>query len=233
MTVVTEGDKYTDVLPSLNLALEFPHDMKLRFGAAITVARPRLDDLGGGASYTVDQRHRGRRHSSTGRLTTGKRNGGGNPKLKPWKANTFDLSFEKYFGDNKGYVSAAVYYKDLKTYIFNAVDGRGFLGACRCPRSTPDDPTRLPTTAADANRMGVSTLKANGSGGYVRGYRAHGVDSLLVVLGCAGWLRLHRQRRQRTVLRSRSTTWRRRFRACPRRSSIRRCTTRSSVSRHA
>ena len=33
----TEGAKYTDMLPSLNLALELPHDMKLRFGAAITV----------------------------------------------------------------------------------------------------------------------------------------------------------------------------------------------------
>ena len=33
------------------------------------------------------------------------RNGGGNPELEPWKANTFDLSFEKYFGDNKGYFS--------------------------------------------------------------------------------------------------------------------------------
>jgi iron complex outermembrane receptor protein len=53
ITIVEEGAKYTDVLPSLNLALEFPHDMKLRFGAAITVARPRLDELGGGASYTV------------------------------------------------------------------------------------------------------------------------------------------------------------------------------------
>ena len=34
MTVVTEGDKYTDMLPSLNLAFEFPDDLKLRFAAA-------------------------------------------------------------------------------------------------------------------------------------------------------------------------------------------------------
>ena len=53
VSIVTSGDKYTDVLPSLNLALELPNDMKLRFGAAITVARPRMDDLAGGAGYTV------------------------------------------------------------------------------------------------------------------------------------------------------------------------------------
>ena len=35
ITMVEEGDKYTDILPSLNLALELPHEMKVRFGAAI------------------------------------------------------------------------------------------------------------------------------------------------------------------------------------------------------
>jgi iron complex outermembrane receptor protein len=76
--VVEEGAKYTDILPSLNLALELPHDMKLRFAAAITVARPRLDDLGGGASYNVAN------DESTGTIVDGvtyrwSRNGGGNP----------------------------------------------------------------------------------------------------------------------------------------------------------
>ena len=98
ITVVTEGDKYTDWLPSLNLALEMPHEMKLRFGAAVTVARPRLDDLGGGASYTVTS-DQSIPPNYNGTQYYWSRNGGGNPKLRPWKANTFDLSFEKYFGD--------------------------------------------------------------------------------------------------------------------------------------
>ena len=33
-----------------------------------------------------------------GQLLYWRRTGGGNPELKPWKANTFDLSLEKYFG---------------------------------------------------------------------------------------------------------------------------------------
>jgi iron complex outermembrane recepter protein len=167
VTIVEEGAKYTDVLPSLNLALEFPHDMKLRFGAAITVARPRLDELGGGSNYTVT--------SDTGNPTIidgteyyWTRNGGGNPKLKPWKANTYDLSFEKYFGDNKGYFSAAAYYKDLDTYIFNQSTVEDFSGV---PLPLPAGPTDTATyDTADANRLGVSTLKTNGKGGYVRGF---------------------------------------------------------------
>jgi iron complex outermembrane receptor protein len=93
------------------------------------------------------------------------RNGGGNPKLRPWKANTFDLSFEKYFG-NKGYISAAVYYKDLKTYIVNSSQIEDFSGV-PLPPVIAGDPTTY--NAADANRTGVSTLKSNGSGGYVEG----------------------------------------------------------------
>ena len=166
VTIVEEGAKYTDVLPSLNLALEFPHDMKLRFGAAITVARPRLDELGGGASYTVV--------SDTGATTIvdgteywWTRSGGGNPKLKPWKANTYDLSFEKYFGDNKGYFAAAAYYKDLDTYIFNQSAVEDFSDV-PLPTVPPGDTSTY--AEADANRLGVSTLKTNGKGGYVRGF---------------------------------------------------------------
>jgi iron complex outermembrane receptor protein len=166
ITVVTEGDKYTDVLPSLNLALEFPHEMKLRFGAAITVARPRLDELGGGAYYTVT-------NDTTippnynGEFYYWQRNGGGNPKLRPWKANTFDLSFEKYFG-NQAYVSVAAYYKDLTTFIFNASTVEDFSGV-PLPPFDPADPLTTYDNA-DANRRGVSTLKSNGSGGYIQGF---------------------------------------------------------------
>ena len=45
---------------------------------------------------------------------------GGNPLLDPWKANAFDISYEKYFEGTKGYVSAAFFYKDLRSYIFTA-----------------------------------------------------------------------------------------------------------------
>jgi iron complex outermembrane receptor protein len=165
IVTVTEGDKYTDILPSLNLALQLPHEMKLRLGAAITVARPRLDELGGGAFYTVTN------DSSippnyNGEFYYWSRNGGGNPKLRPWKANTFDLSFEKYFGE-QAYVSLAAYYKDLKTYIFNASTVEDFTGV-PLPPFDPNDPAST-YTEADANRLGVSTLKQNGSGGYVQG----------------------------------------------------------------
>lgn len=163
-SIVTSGDKYTDVLPSMNLALELPRDMKLRFGAAITQARPRMDDLAGGAGYTVQPN--GAPVSDGGQTFYWKRSGGGNPELRPWEANTFDLSLEKYFS-NQAYVSFAVYYKDLTTYIVNSSSITSFEGVLLPDQTEPGDPTQY--TEADANRMGISTVKVNDSGGYIRG----------------------------------------------------------------
>jgi iron complex outermembrane receptor protein len=163
-SVVTQGDKYTEVLPSLNLALELPRDMKLRFGAAITEARPRMDDLAGGAGYSVQPN--GAPVNDGGQTFYWKRSGGGNPELKPWKANTFDLSFEKYF-ERQAYISLAVYYKDLTRYIVNSSSITSFEGVLLPDQKSPNDPTMY--TDADANRQGISTVKVNDEGGYIRG----------------------------------------------------------------
>ena len=99
------GTTYTDVLPSLNLAFSFPHEQVLRFAVAQQVARPRVDQMRASLEFGVN--------NSTGRPG----GAGGNPELEPWRANAVDISYEKYFG-TKAYVSAAVFYKDLKSYIY-------------------------------------------------------------------------------------------------------------------
>ncbi|HKE94449.1 MAG TPA: TonB-dependent receptor, partial [Povalibacter sp.] len=164
VSVVTQGAKYTDLLPSMNLALELTDDLKLRFGAAITEARPRMDDLGGGSGYSVQPN--GAPVVDGGTTFYWKSSGGGNPQLRPWKANTFDLSLEKYF-EKQAYVSFALYYKDLTTYIVNSSTITSFEGVLLPDQTSPSDPTVY--TDADANRQGISTVKVNDSGGYIRG----------------------------------------------------------------
>ena len=160
-TTVTAGADYTDILPSLSLNWQVAEDTTLRVGAGTTVARPRMDDMAAGTGFSVT--------TNTGAVSmyngqpvywTG---GGGNPKLKPWKSNNFDISLEKYFG-RKGYISAAVFYKNLTTFIFNDTTLHDYTGV-----ALPAYCTTTTCSKADANRIGTSSQMNNGKGGHIQG----------------------------------------------------------------
>ena len=174
-TSVTEGDKYTDVLPSLNLALEFPHEMKLRFGAAITVARPRLDELRRRLELHGDQRP-GAPPNYNGTQYYWSRNGGGNPKLKPGR-RTPSTCRSRNTSATRAYVSAGGLLQGPHDLHLQRIDRSKTSRTCRCRRCRRVIPP--PTTQANANRLGVSTLKSNGCGGYIKGFELTAVDSVL------------------------------------------------------
>lgn len=104
--VNTDGKTYTDVLPSMNLVFGFSNQQTLRLAIAKQIARPRLDQLKSAFEFDI---------SRTEGVPSGS---GGNPKLEPWRATAYDISYEKYFAA-KGYIALAGFYKDLKTYIFD------------------------------------------------------------------------------------------------------------------
>lgn len=147
ITDIRGGASYNDVLPSLNLNFDLGNyvgDTYLRFGAAKTVARPRMSDMRAGIAAGVD---------ATTRMWNGS---GGNPKLEPWRANSYDLSLEHYISKGS-YVSAAYFFKDLKSYIYN--QQREF------------DYTGFPNSSAVVPLQSIGTINqpANGQGGFVRG----------------------------------------------------------------
>ncbi len=148
---IVAGKTYTDVLPTLNLAFSLPDQQQLRFGAGRSIARPKLDELN--AAFEVGL--------SAG--TTGTPSGkGGNPTLDPWKADYVDLSYEKYFG-TKGYVAAAAFYKDLKSYIYSVTTPFDFSNY-PLTGTAPDGTPIAPTTY-----LGTVTRPENGQGGSLRG----------------------------------------------------------------
>jgi len=122
-----------------------------------------MDDLAGGASYSTIADSQSPYTGSNGQPIYWTRNGGGNPYLKPWRANAFDLAVEKYFS-NKGYVSAAVYYKSLTSYIYPRFGYVDFTGV-PLPPTSPG----LSYSKADANRIGIGKVSTNGSGGKIQG----------------------------------------------------------------
>ena len=101
----TDGKTYQDWLPAINLAFLLPGEQAVRVGLARELARARMDQLKASSEFAMSQFG----------VPSGS---GGNPQLDPWRANAFDLSYEKYFGPN-AYVSVAGFYKDLKSYIYN------------------------------------------------------------------------------------------------------------------
>ncbi|MCJ2177691.1 TonB-dependent receptor [Novosphingobium album (ex Hu et al. 2023)] len=145
--------KYTDILPSLNLSLRFPNDFVIRFAAARETIRPRLDDMRASVSYD---------YSRVGDVAyvTGK---SGNPDLRPWRANAVDLTFEKYFGA-KGYIAAQFFYKDLKSYIYTAIEEVPVEGLAL---SSPGDGVTVAPT-------GLITIPVNGQGGSLYGVEVAG-----------------------------------------------------------
>jgi len=148
---ITDGKKYTDVLPQLNLSLGLSDQQQLRFGLGRSIARPKLDELN--ASFEV-----GLSAGNTG-TPSGK---GGNPRLDPWKADYVDLSYEKYFG-NKGYVAVAGFYKNLKSYIYSVTSPFDFSNY-PLTGVAPDGSPIAPTT-----NLGTVTRPENGQGGKLQG----------------------------------------------------------------
>ena len=148
-TLTSDGTKYNDFLPSLNLVGDLSDGKYLRFALSKQIARPTLTDL---------------RNSLAASLATSGPNAGlvvgsaGNPHLKPFKATGLDLSFEKYF-QTKAYVSAAVFYKHLDSYIVPQTDVAYDFTSIAAQLHQ----TGWPTTP------GIFTQTVNASGGNIKG----------------------------------------------------------------
>lgn len=114
-TIQSDTTRYTDILPSLNLSLRFPSDLVIRFAAAREIIRPRMDDMKNSLSfgYAITPNP-----TSLGNFIANVTGVSGNPDLRPWRANAVDLTVEKYFG-TKGYLALQLFYKDLKSYVYN------------------------------------------------------------------------------------------------------------------
>ncbi|MFN3305499.1 MAG: TonB-dependent receptor domain-containing protein, partial [Roseateles sp.] len=114
----TEGtyrNDYTNVLPSLNLRVKFTDTLQARFAAAKAIARPDYSQLQ--AYTTLSVGITGSGSNAVADLTG---NGSGNPYLKPTQSNQYDATLEWYFAPT-GSLTAAVFYKDLKDVVTNAL----------------------------------------------------------------------------------------------------------------
>src|SRR5438067_2917198 len=151
-TPVTVDRSYTDFLPSANLSFDLNPKLVLRFAAARTMARPDYTDIVPRVS-----------------LNPGSLSGsGGDPNVNPFRANQFDTSLA-WYPDRETIVAAALYYKDIQSYIVNRTDQEVFPietttpNLSRCTPAGTSNPN-LWNCLFDINR------RSNGPGGTNKGF---------------------------------------------------------------
>src|SRR5688572_1215163 len=145
-TAVTVDQSYSDTLPSGNLAITVAKDFIVRLAAAKVMARPQLGNLSPGGTITT-----------TGNLSITV----GNPFLQPFRAKTYDTSFEWYFARNS-FLGVGLFYKDIGTYIQTL------------RTNVPYNETGLPLSLLPSNFTGTEifqvTTPVNTQGGPLKGY---------------------------------------------------------------
>lgn len=152
VNAVSDGDKYTQFSPSLNLNFEFTEQSMLRFSLARQIARPRMYDLRASRTWGFDTT----KAASTNVGQSPWSGGGGNSALRPWVSDSADLSYEHYFKQSKGYFALAGFYKKLRNFIYE--------------QSAVADFTGYPITGTrPALFQGIVTQPTNGDGGNIRG----------------------------------------------------------------
>lgn len=146
---------YSHVLPSLNLSLKLDDDQALRFGAAKTISRARMDDMHASQSASYNQE----RPDDNGNYWSVS---GGNTALEPKEAIGYDFTYENYFSP-EGYFSVAYFYKDLSSWIFDGSYEQDMTGV-----ADPATGTVPPADRSTATANG----KINGGGGSLKGWEA-------------------------------------------------------------
>jgi len=124
-TPVSSGDKYTNVLPSLNAIFALTPEQQLRFGLARTLSRSRMDRMNASYGYSFNTANNVPGADLTHSPWSGTFS---NTALKPQIADQVDLNYSYYFRRD-GFVSAGAFYKKLKDWQVQngtVVDFTGF-----------------------------------------------------------------------------------------------------------
>lgn len=144
---VTVDRDYNDTLPAINTVLSVTEDMLIRASWAKVMTRPSLSDVTPGGS--VDGFNNVVSY--------------GNPFLDPFRADSFDLSWEWYFMDD-ALLSVAYFQKDIESFITSRTDEGVAWSDIGLPDDLLDGVPATPSESFDVNR------RVNGGGGDLDGF---------------------------------------------------------------
>ncbi|MDC9503183.1 MULTISPECIES: TonB-dependent receptor [unclassified Pseudoalteromonas] len=157
-TDIQEGTSYSNLLPSFNVKLELQDNMILRFAAYDSITRPTMSQLSPATTFNEPRRQN---------LTAS----GGNPALKPFQSENWDISYEWYYNDANLF-SFAVFSKEVDDFIVTLTGDETFD---MTDRTGPDFACTTCTDQTDAELNGSSEVYTvsrpqNGESATVTGY---------------------------------------------------------------
>ncbi len=158
------SNTYRDYLPQLNLNFQLTDSDQVRFAAAKVMSRPNIDRLASNSSFNISPVYSGT--DSYAEVSGQAKN---SPALKPFYANQYDISYEKYFTDTDGKFVAAVFYKDIESagIITQTITNFDFAGNGFAVPDSYDDPlTGIPLEVRNGS---FETAFNDEQGGYIRG----------------------------------------------------------------
>ncbi len=101
---------YTDYLPQMNLNFHISDNDQIRFAAAKVMSRPNIDRLASNSSVNINTVT-----TASGTYAEISGNAKNSPHLKPFYANQYDISYERYFKGADGNFVFALFYKDIES----------------------------------------------------------------------------------------------------------------------
>ncbi|WP_218310692.1 TonB-dependent receptor [Alteromonas antoniana] len=165
---VSGGTDYTDVLPTLNLSAEFAEGQFVRLGLSKVLTRPRMDDMRPNSQVTFSFNDSQILSDDPDNSPWGASSG--NPELKPYEANQFDLAYENYFSET-GYVAVSFFYKDLKNWHRSNAVSQDFTEFYIPAIHQSSDETG---NQAPVLFVGENSRPQDGYEGFVRGWEVQG-----------------------------------------------------------
>ena len=166
VTNINQGTKYANLLPSLNIKLEVQDDMIVRFASYDSLTRPTMGQMSPATIFNEPRRQN---------LTAS----GGNPALKPFRAENWDLAYEWYYQDANMF-SFTVFNKEVEDFIVTLTGQETYNMTARkgplfnCASSTLCSSSVVPTTAELNGASEVYTVSRpqNGESARITGYEA-------------------------------------------------------------
>jgi TonB-dependent receptor len=165
-TNINKGTTYANLLPSLNIKLEVQDDMIVRFASYDSLTRPTMDQMSPATTFNEPRRQN---------LTAN----GGNPALKPFRAENWDLAYEWYYQDANMF-SFTVFNKEVEDFIVTLTGQETYNMTARkgplynCVSSPLCSSSVVPTTAELNGASEVYTVSRpqNGESARITGYEA-------------------------------------------------------------